>query len=169
MWAITSTWFFIYSGILGRWGAVSKNGFCRKFIQLHQHNLFQNTIGLRHYRPLDKRSCVWLKFSGGQGWWDLQNPPPPCEQLLPLPTPCFKMFWKDPLTTPTPTSSIFHCYPLPIHHPFPLKILIIHLSALSLKLALFFKAFLTIFEFDWICQLKYMKSDRKVGLESQID
>ena len=35
-------------------GCCFKNSFCRKFIQLHQHNLFQNTIGLRHYRPLDK-------------------------------------------------------------------------------------------------------------------
>ena len=26
---------------------------CRKFIQLRQNNPFQNTIGLRHYHPLD--------------------------------------------------------------------------------------------------------------------
>ena len=50
------------------------------------------------------------------------------EQLLPFPTPCFKMFLERSLNHPTPhhpTSSILHCYPLPIHHIFPLKILII--------------------------------------------
>ena len=52
------------------------------------------------------------------------EPPPletplPYERLSPLPTPCFKMFWKDLLMTPQhPTSSIFHCYPLPMHHTF---------------------------------------------------
>ena len=80
------------------------------------------------------------------------KPPPPYEQLLPLPTPCFKMFLErslnDPLTPHHPTSYIHHCYPpspsttplhtsitvppLPIHHPFPpLKILIIHWGAQS--------------------------------------
>ena len=52
------------------------------------------------------------------------KPPPLYEQLLPLPTPCLKMFWKDPSMAPHPhhpTSSTFHCYPLPIHHPFPPK------------------------------------------------
>ena len=42
-------------------GCCFKNSFCRKFSQLHQHNLFQNAIGLRHYRPLDKR-CFSLVF-----------------------------------------------------------------------------------------------------------
>ena len=57
------------------------------------------------------------------------KPPSPYEQLLPLPTPCFKMFLEGSLNDPHPhhlTSSILHCYPLPIHHPPPLKILIIH-------------------------------------------
>ena len=42
------------------------------------------------------------------------KPPPPYEQLLPLPTPCFKMFLERSLNDPTPhhpTSSILHCYP----------------------------------------------------------
>ena len=42
------------------------------------------------------------------------KPQSPYEQLLPLPTPCFKMFLKRSLMTPTPhhpTSSIVHCYP----------------------------------------------------------
>ena len=38
---------------------------------------------------------VWLKFSREQGWWHLQNPPLNNARLY-----------------------IFHCYPLPIHHPF---------------------------------------------------
>ena len=40
------------------------------------------------------------------------------------PLPVLRRFWKDPLMTSTPyhpTSSILHCYPLPIHHPFPPK------------------------------------------------
>ena len=37
-----------------------------------------------------------------------------------LPPPVLRCFWKDPLMTPhQPTSSMFHCYPLPIYHPFP--------------------------------------------------
>ena len=75
------------------------------------------------------RLCVWLKVSGGAMVVTPSSPHPPYEQLLPLPTPCLRYFWKDPLMTPHhPTSSILHCYPLPIHHPSPppLKILIIH-------------------------------------------
>ena len=57
------------------------------------------------------------------------KPPPPYEQLLPLPTPCFKMFLERSLNAPHPhhpTSSIFHCYPSLSTTPSPLKILIIH-------------------------------------------
>ena len=57
---------------------------------------------------------------GGRGGAP-SNPPPLYEQLLPLPTPCFIMFLKRSFNDPHPqhpTSSIFHCYPLPIHHPF---------------------------------------------------
>ena len=66
---------------------------------------------------------------GGRGG-DTFKPPSPYEQLLPLPTPCFEMFLERSLNDPHPhhpTSSIFHCYPLHIHHPSPpKKILIIH-------------------------------------------
>ena len=65
--------------------------------------------------------CMIKIFWGGRGD-DTFETPSPYEQLLPLPTPCFKMFLEDPLMTPTPhhpTSSIFHCYPYPIHHPSP--------------------------------------------------
>ena len=59
-------------------------------------------------------------FQGGRGG-HTSKIPSPYEKVLPLPTPCFlRCFWKDPLMT-HPTSSIFHCYPLPIHHPFPPK------------------------------------------------
>ena len=49
------------------------------------------------------------------------NSPSPYKQLLPLTHPCFKMFLERSLNDPSlhPTSSIPHCYPLPIHHPFP--------------------------------------------------
>ena len=58
--------------------------------------------------------------AGGRGG-DTFNTPS-YEQLLPLPTPCFKMFLERSFNDPHhPTSSTFHCYPLPIHHPFPPK------------------------------------------------
>ena len=58
------------------------------------------------------------------------NPVPPTNNFCIYPPPVFRCFWKDPLMTPHhPTSSILHCYPLPIHHPSPpLKILIVHQS-----------------------------------------
>ena len=46
--------------------------------------------------------CMIKIFLGGQGWWHLQNPIPPYEQLLPLPTPCFKMFLERSLNDPHP-------------------------------------------------------------------
>ena len=48
--------------------------------------------------------------------------PSPYKQLQLLPTPYFKMFWKDSLMTSHPhhlTSSIFHCYALSSHHSCP--------------------------------------------------
>ena len=53
------------------------------------------------------------------------KPPPLYEQLLPLPTSCFKLFLERSLNDPPPPHfkhpSLLHCYPLPIHHPFPPK------------------------------------------------
>ena len=60
-------------------------------------------------------------FLGGGRGGDTFKTPSPYEQLLPLPTPCFKMFLERSLNGSHPhhpTSSIFHCYPLPIHHPY---------------------------------------------------
>ena len=76
--------------------------------------------------------CMIKIFWGGRSG-DTFNPP--YEQLLPLPTPFLRRFWRDPLMTPHhPTSSIFHCYPLPVHHPSPLlKILIIHMQEQMIK------------------------------------
>ena len=71
---------------------------------------------------------VWLKFSGGQGWWYLQNPPP-LRTTFAFTHPCFKMFLDRSLNDlHHPTSSILHCYPPPHPPPLPppLKILIIH-------------------------------------------
>ena len=63
-----------------------------------------------------------IKIFWGAGVVTAFKTPSPYEQLLPLLTPCFKMFLERSLNDPhPPTSSIFHCYPLPIHHPFPLK------------------------------------------------
>ena len=83
---------------------------------------FQNFILLQFVFGL-----IWLYWNtmfmvkifrrhGGGG--DTFKSPSPYEQLLPLSTPVLRCFWKDPLMTPTPTSSILHCYPLP--HPPPL-------------------------------------------------
>ena len=65
-----------------------------------------------------------IKIFWGAGVVTPSKPPHPYEQLLPLPTPYFKMFLERSLNDPHPqnqTSSTFHCYPLPIHHPFPPK------------------------------------------------
>ena len=70
----------------------------------------------RHYRPVGVR----LNFSGGRGGDTLELAPlSPMNNFCLYPPPVLRCFWKDPLMTPHhPTSSIFHCYPLPIHHPF---------------------------------------------------
>ena len=60
-----------------------------------------------------------IKIFRGAGVGTPSKPPPPYEQLLPLPIPCFKKFLErslnDPPTPHHPTSSTFHCYPPP--HP----------------------------------------------------
>ena len=49
---------------------------------------------------------VQLKFFWGAGLVTSSKPPPPYEQLLPLPTPVLRGFWKDPLMTPTLTTPL---------------------------------------------------------------
>ena len=57
---------------------------------------------------------------GGRGD-DTFKIPSPYKNLLPLPTPVLKCFWKDPLIIPststTPLQAFFTADPLPIHHP----------------------------------------------------
>ena len=84
--------------------------------------------------------CMIKIFGEGEGVMTPSKPSPPYEQLLPLPTPCSEIFLERSLNDPHPhhpTSSIFHCYPLPIHHPSPppppLKILIIHFLSSDLN------------------------------------
>ena len=76
-------------------------------------------------------------FRGGAGVVTPSKPPPPYEQLLPLPIPYFKMFLERSLNDPppptTPLQASFTATPHPIHHPFPpLKILIIHMLHLKI-------------------------------------
>ena len=100
-------------------------------------------------RSLSLHSMCMIKiFRGGRGG-DTFKTPSPYEQLLPLPTPCFKMFLERSVNDPHPTSSIFHCYPPhPIHHPFPpLKILIIHHAALPLVIKCVWGIF--VFQKNW--------------------
>ena len=69
-----------------------------------------------------------IKISRGAGVVTPSNPPLPCEELLPLPTPCFKMFLERSLNDPHPTTPLqasFTAIPSPSTTP-PLKILIIH-------------------------------------------
>ena len=75
-----------------------------------------------------KMASVRLKFSRG-GVMTPSKPISPYEQLLPLPTPCFKMFLeRPPLQAPvTATSS-----PFTTLAPSPIKILIIHLMSQSI-------------------------------------
>ena len=43
-----------------------------------------------------------IKIFRGAGMVTPSKPPPPYEQLLPLPTPCFKMFLERSLNDPPP-------------------------------------------------------------------
>ena len=84
-----------------------------------------------------KMSGVWLKFSGGGRGGNTFKTPSPYEQLLPLPTPYFKMFLERSLNDPPPPPPHFKHLsllpPTPSTTPSPpLKILIIHLFSLVL-------------------------------------
>ena len=58
-------------------------------------------------------------FRGGRGG-DTFKTPPPCEQLLPLPIPCFKMFLERSLNDPTtPLQASFTATPSPSTTPPP--------------------------------------------------
>ena len=59
-------------------------------------------------------------FQRGRGG-DTFKPPPPMNNYCLYPPPVLRCFWKDPPTPHHPTSSILHCYLLPIHHPSPPK------------------------------------------------
>ena len=75
-------------------------------------------VNLTGYWP-----CVRLKFSGWAGVVTPSNPSP-YKQLLPLPSPCFKMFLEGSLNDPHPTTPLqasFTATPLPIHHLPPPK------------------------------------------------
>ena len=76
--------------------------------------------------------CQWcmIKNFRGSGVVTPSKPPPPTNNFCFYPPPVLRCFRKDPLMTPTPTTPLqasFTANPLPIHHPFPLKILIIHM------------------------------------------
>ena len=76
------------------------------------------------------RWCMIKQFSeggGGAGVVTPSKPLPPYEQLLPLPTPCFRCFWKDPLMTPTPPPPHLKHLSLLFPPPPKKKILIIHM------------------------------------------
>ena len=71
-----------------------------------------------------------IKIFRGAGVVTPSNPLPPYEQFLPSLTPCFKTFLERSLNDPYPPPPHFkHLSIIPplIHHPFPQKILIIHL------------------------------------------
>ena len=75
-------------------------------------------------------SWCMIKIFQGAGVVTPSKPPPPYEQLLPLPTPCFKMFLERSLNDPPPP----HFKHLSLLPPTlsttlsPLKILIIHMT-----------------------------------------
>ena len=85
---------------------------------------FQDSQSLCNIFIFGMAYCVasWcmIKIFRGAGVVTPSNPLPPMNNFCLYPPPVFRCFWKDPLMTPhQPTSSILHCYPLPIHRPFP--------------------------------------------------
>ena len=81
-----------------------------------------------HFEPKSPL-CMIKIFFGGRGG-DTFKTPSPYEQLLPLPTPYFKMFLERSLNDPPPPhfKHLSLLPPTPSTTPSPLKILIIHLS-----------------------------------------
>ena len=57
----------------------------------------------------------------GAGVVTPSKPPPPYEQILPLPNPCFKMFLERSLTPTTPIQLSFTATPSPSTTPSPPK------------------------------------------------
>ena len=83
-----------------------------------------STISIKRVPWVRDFECVRLKFSGrGAGLVTPSKPPPSYEQLLPLPTPCFKMFLERSLNDlPPPPPHFKHLSllpPVPNHHPCP--------------------------------------------------
>ena len=69
------------------------------------------------YTNCKKLQCLIKIWGAG-----VVTPPPPSNNFCFYPLPILRCFWKDSLMTSHPhhpTSSIFHCYPLPFHHPWP--------------------------------------------------
>ena len=91
-----------------------------------------------------KRSFEYVydkNFRWGRGGdtFKTPSPPPPTNNFCPYPTPVLRCFLERFLNDPYhSTSSILHCYPLPIQHPFPPKILIIHICIPSFKCRRFY-------------------------------
>ena len=84
--------------------------------------------------PKALRSCMAKSFQGGRGG-DTFKTPYPYEQLLPFPTPCFRMFLGRSLNDPSPPHfKPLSLLPPPHLPPIPpsLKILIIRLPAQAL-------------------------------------
>ena len=91
-------------------------------------------FGARDQLALAVAWCMIKIFRRGRGD-DTFKSPSPYEQLLPLPTPCFKMFLERSLNDPPPPPTHFkHLSLLPLSPsttPPPLKILIIHVLVLT--------------------------------------
>ena len=72
------------------------------------------------YRQIMHADQCMIKIFWGPVVVIPSKPLPPMNNFCFYPPPCFKMFLERSLNDPHhPTSSIFHCYPLPIYHPFP--------------------------------------------------
>ena len=98
----------------------------KKEKERERKKIYFAVVRVVHLFAILTRECTveifgWGGGGGGRGC-DAFKILSPLREIFAFTHPFLKCFWKDSLMTAHhSTSSIFHCYPLPIHHPCPPK------------------------------------------------